>query len=98
MSSFLFRAELDPTKLDLRDEVRPDHLAYQASLQNLAGGPLFGPDGTPTGSMTIFEAASVDDARARVLADPYMAAGVIASWTLDHVDLKVWTSGPTDSA
>ncbi len=97
MPTFLYRAELDPSKLDLREAIRPDHLAYQAELGNLAGGPLLGEDGAPSGSMIVFEAESFDAARDRVRSDPYTTAGVFSSWTLDRLDVKVWatTAGET---
>ena len=97
MPAFLFRAEIDPSKLDVRDATRPEHLAYQAGFVTVVGGPMTDVQGSPTGSVIVFEAASMDEARRRILEDPYMKAGVFAAWTLDGLEIRVWSS-PTGAS
>ena len=76
-----------PGSLDLRQKVRPDHLAYLESLGSAmkAAGPFTGDDGKPTGSLVVIEA--VDRAGVEVIAanDPYAKAGLFAS-----VDIRPW--------
>ena len=76
-----------PNSVDLRMQVRPDHLKYLESLGNAlkAAGPFTTDEGSPTGSLVIIEAA--DGAAAKVMAenDPYAKAGLFAS-----VEIKPW--------
>ena len=76
-----------PNSLDLRLNVRPDHLAYLESLGVAlkAAGPFTTDEGQPTGSLVIIDAADRKAAEAIAAADPYAKAGLFAS-----VDIKAW--------
>jgi uncharacterized protein YciI len=77
--------------LERRMKVRPEHLAYLESLGDKirAAGPFLSEDGKePRGSVIIFEAASLEDARATAAADPYAKADVFA-----QVEIVPWRQG-----
>jgi uncharacterized protein len=76
-----------PNSLDLRMKVRPDHLAYLEGLGTAvkAAGPFTTDEGSPTGTLAIFEAADREAVEAMAAADPYAKAGLFAS-----VDIKAW--------
>ena len=73
--------------LALRMSVRPDHLAYLASLGTKlkAAGPFLDEAGNPNGSLVIVEAADRNEAEKMAAADPYAIAGLFAA-----VDIKPW--------
>jgi uncharacterized protein len=76
-----------PGHLNLRLETRPTHLEYLEGL-NAKGklkmaGPVLDGDAKPCGTIAIYEAASLDEAKALVDADPYTKAGLFES-----VDIK----------
>jgi len=77
----------NPNSLDLRMQVRPEHLTYLESLGSAlkAAGPFTSDEGSPIGSLVIIEAA--DRAAAEVMAanDPYAKAGLFAA-----VEIKPW--------
>ena len=64
---------------------RPAHREYLGTL--LASGQLLlaGPFTDDSGALFVYEAESLDAARALVAADPFAQAGVFA-----HCDLKPW--------
>ena len=78
-----------PGALQARMAAREAHLAHihaQGDKVRL-GGPFLGEDGQMAGSMIIFEADSLDEARAFHDADPYKLAGIfetaqITPWRL----------------
>ena len=76
-----------PNSLDLRLQVRPDHVKYLESLGTSlkTAGPFITDEGSPNGSLVVIEAA--DRAAAKVIAenDPYAKAGLFAS-----VDIRAW--------
>ena len=76
-----------PNSLDLRLQVRPDHVKYLESLGTslMTAGPFITDEGSPNGSLVVIEAA--DRAAAKVIAenDPYAKAGLFAS-----VDIRAW--------
>jgi uncharacterized protein YciI len=76
-----------PNSIDLRLQVRPDHLAFLDKLgENMkAAGPFVDDDGKPTGSLVIINADDLASAKAIAKADPYAIAGLFAS-----VDIKPW--------
>ncbi len=76
-----------PNSLDLRMKVRPDHLAYLASLgaKMKTAGPFLDDAGSPNGSLVIIEAADRSEAEKMAAADPYAIAGLFAS-----VEIKTW--------
>lgn len=65
-------------QLDLREQKRPDHIAYRKSFGPAMplAGPLLDESGSPLGSVVILEASDPDAAEAAARADPYIAAGV----------------------
>ncbi len=76
-----------PGSLDLRLNVRSDHLAYLSSLNSKlkAAGPFLDEAGNPCGSLVIIEAANRVEAEAMAAQDPYAIAGLFAS-----VEIKPW--------
>jgi uncharacterized protein YciI len=75
-----------PRGPELRKLHRPAHLA---GIDRLAAdgrihhaGPLLDEAGAPIGSLILFEAASLADAREVAGRDPYVTEGVFASWQL----------------
>lgn len=75
---FVLVAHDRPDSLALRKQVRPDHLAYLESIKRniLFGGPMIGPEGNPSGSMIVFEAADRATVDALIENDPYSKAGL----------------------
>jgi len=73
-----------PAGAALRKELRPAHLegleALDAEGRIRHGGPLIGDDGQPRGSVVIFEAADLAEARAVAERDPYVQRGVFARY------------------
>ena len=90
MPTFLFRATIDPEQRELRNVLRGAHLAYQATFDNLAGGPLTDDDGNVTGTIIIFDAVDRAAAEARILADPFVERRVVGEWTLDVFNPIDW--------
>ena len=73
-----------PRALELRKIHRPAHLAAIEKL-HAAGrvrfaGPLLDEFQSPTGSLVIFEAESLNRARAIAAGDPYVTEGIFDSW------------------
>src|SRR5690606_30828200 len=71
-----------PGHLQLRLDTRPTHLEFLKAL-NAEGriafaGPLVGPDGNPNGSLVVFIAESVEEAKEIAARDPYAQAGLFA--------------------
>ncbi len=90
MPTYLYRASIDPEQRELRNVLRGAHLAYQATFENLVGGPLMDDDGDVTGTMIIFEAADREAAEARILADPFVERRVVGEWSLDVFNPVDW--------
>ena len=76
-----------PNSVDLRMQVRPDHLKYLESLGTAlkAAGPFTTDEGSPTGSLVIIEVADRAAAQAMAENDPYARAGLFAS-----VEIRPW--------
>lgn len=91
MPTYIYRGTIDASRREERERLRAEHLAYQATLTDLAGGPLTDEDGNATGSLIIFEASDRAAAEARIAADPFVVHGVVGEWTLDVFD-AVWLS------
>jgi uncharacterized protein YciI len=82
MPLFAFIGHDGPGGPDGRKRHRPAHLAGIEKL-DAAGrvrhaGPLLDESGAPIGSLVLFEAASLDEARAVAAADPYVVQGIFA--------------------
>ena len=76
-----------PNSLDLRLQVRPDHVAYLEALgaDMKAAGPFVDDDGKPTGSLVIINAENKTAAQKIASKDPYAVAGLFSS-----VEIKPW--------
>lgn len=84
MPLFVIVGRDGPDALAKRPDVRPRHLEHLRPLSRagrvVVAGPLLADDGkTPRGSMTVLEAASLEEARALAARDPYVVEGVFAS-------------------
>jgi len=69
----------------IRAATRPAHVEYLNSLGKalVLGGPYLGEDGaTPTGSLLLVEASDKAAAEAIAAKDPYAAAGLFATVTI----------------
>ena len=80
MPLFVFIGHDGPRGSELRPELRPDHLAGLEGLETLGrirhAGPMLDEAGQPMGSVILFEAESLEEARAIAAADPYVTRGV----------------------
>jgi uncharacterized protein YciI len=84
MPLFVLIGHDGPRGSELRAVHRPAHLA---GLQPLAragrirhAGPILGDDGAPLGSVILFEAESLSEARAIGARDPYVTEGIFARY------------------
>jgi uncharacterized protein len=70
-----------PGALEARMAAREAHLAHIAAqgAKVRLGGPFLGEDGQMAGSMIIFEAETLEEAKAFHAADPYKLAGIFES-------------------
>ncbi len=84
MPVFVMIGRDGPEALERRPGIRPRHLAHLEPLSRqgriLFAGPLFQDDGrTPRGSVVVFTADTLEEARAIAARDPYVTGGVFAS-------------------
>ncbi|MFQ5417293.1 MAG: YciI family protein [Gaiellales bacterium] len=86
MPFFAFIGYDGPRGGELRPEHRPAHIE---GLKGLAAadrirhaGPLIGEEGTPIGSLIVFEADDLEAARAIAEGDPYVTRGIFDRWEL----------------
>jgi hypothetical protein len=81
---FAFTGHDGPRGRELRWTHRPAHLArwqpLDAAGRVLHGGPLLDDEGQPIGSLLIFEAPSLAEARAFAAGDPYVVEGIFERW------------------
>ncbi|MEQ5828177.1 YciI family protein [Sulfitobacter sp. W002] len=71
--------------LPIRQENRPDHLAYLKSSDAVAqAGPLLNAEGGMIGSLIILDVADMAAAEDWAANDPYAKAGLFQSVTLTH--------------
>lgn len=84
MPWFAFIGHDGPEGATRRSQHRPAHLAGLEALESDGrirhAGPLIGDDGMPLGSLILFEAADLDEARAIAARDPYVTEGVFARY------------------
>lgn len=70
--------------LELRKLHRDAHLANLKPLADAGrvvyAGPIFDEAAQPCGSVVVFDAESLDAARAFAAGDPYVVHGIFASW------------------
>ncbi len=80
MPWFLFIGHDGPRGAELRKLHRPAHLAGLEELERAGrlrhAGPILGDDGAPLGSVILFEAPSLAEARALAGRDPYVTEAV----------------------
>jgi uncharacterized protein YciI len=73
-----------PRGLELRKVHRTAHLAGLEPLANAGrirhAGPMLGDDGAPVGSVVVFEAESLAEAKAIAARDPYVTHGIFARY------------------
>lgn len=85
-----------PRGVALRKTARPAHLEHWKPLDAKGrvhfGGPLLDADGGPTGSLLVFEAESLDQARAQAERDPYVVQQVFGRYEL-HETRRVFPEG-----
>ena len=80
MPWFILIGHDGPRGCELRPLHRPAHLAGLEPLANEGrirhAGPMLGDDGAPLGSVVLFEAESLAEARAIAARDPYVIEGI----------------------
>ena len=88
MPLFAFIGHDGPRGAELRKQHRAAHLE---GLEGLAAagrirhaGPLLGDDGGPEGSVIVFEADSLAEARQLAASDPYVTKGIFERYTLNE--------------
>ena len=88
MPLYAFIGRDGPSGAALRKIHRPAHLAGIRRLAESGrvrfAGPLRDDAGAPVGSLVIFEAASLDEARQVGASDPYVVEGVFETWQVDE--------------
>ena len=96
MPLYAFIGRDGPRGLELRKLHRPAHLAgieaLAASGRIRFAGPLRDEGGNPVGSLVIYDADSIEDARAIGAADPYVTEGIFESWQV-HETVSVVDPG-----
>ncbi|MCE0742974.1 YciI family protein [Acetobacter sicerae] len=70
-----------PGQFETRSATRPDHLAFLKTYVDRIqfAGPMMGPDGKPSGSIVMLEAADKAEAEGFAAADPYAKVGLFES-------------------
>jgi uncharacterized protein YciI len=84
MPWFAFIGHDGPRGGELRKVHRPAHLAGLEQLERAGrirhAGPLLGDGGAPIGSLVLFEAADLAEARAIAARDVYVTEGIFARY------------------
>lgn len=82
MPLYVYRGRDGERAPSLRKRHRPEHLAHLEPLAAAGrirfAGPVLDADGRPRGSLVVFEAESLEAARALAESDPYHRHGVFA--------------------
>lgn len=84
-----------PGALQTRLDTRPVHLEHLNSLGKklVFAGALLNADEKPEGSIVVFEAADLAEAEALAAADPFVPAGVFASYEVKRWRIAINNSG-----
>ena len=84
MSLFVIESIDKPESFDLRQSVRPTHLAYLDALGDavVLAGPFQDEQGRSVGSMVVVAAKTLADAEALAARDPYAEAGLFETVTV----------------
>jgi len=87
MPLFAMIARDRPGTGDKRAATRPVHMDHLTALGEklVLAGALMGPDGNPEGSLLVLEAASLEEATTRLMADPFVEEGIFGS-----IEVKPW--------
>lgn len=87
MPLFVMIAKDAPGTGDKRTATRPVHMDHLTAMGEklVFAGALMGADGNPEGSLLVFEADSLETAKATLLADPFVKEGIFGS-----VEVKPW--------
>lgn len=66
--------------LPIRQETRPAHLDYLSAMGDRLkfAGPFTDENDSPTGSLVVFEAGNLEDAKRIAAEDPYAQAGLFS--------------------
>jgi uncharacterized protein YciI len=101
MPVFAFLGWDGPRGAELRPRHRPAHLA---GLERLAAagrirhaGPLLDAAGRPLGSLVLFEAASLEEARALCARDPYVVEGIFERHAVHETPVVLPLPSPRSS-
>ena len=92
---FAMIAKDAPDALQKRLDTRPVHLDHLKSLGKklVFAGALLDADEQPEGSIVVFEAETLAEAQAMADADPFVAAGVFASYEVKRWRIAINTTG-----
>lgn len=84
-----------PGALQKRLDTRPVHLEHLNSLGRklVFAGALLNAEEQPEGSIVVFEAESLDEAEKLAAADPFVPAGVFASYEVKRWRIAINNSG-----
>ena len=84
-----------PGALQTRIDTRPVHLDHLNSLGKklVFAGALLNAEEKPEGSIVVFEAESLEEAEQMAAADPFVAAGVFASYEVKRWRIAINTTG-----
>lgn len=84
-----------PGALQTRLDTRPVHLDHLNGLGKklVFAGALLDADEQPEGSIVVFEAESLEEAQKMADADPFVAAGVFASYEVKRWRIAINNSG-----
>ena len=84
-----------PDALQKRLDTRPVHLAHLNSLGKklVFAGALLNAEEQPEGSIVVFQAETLEEAQAMADADPFVAAGVFASYEVKRWRVAINTTG-----
>jgi uncharacterized protein YciI len=92
---FAMIAKDAPGALDTRLATRPVHLEHLNSLGKklVFAGALLDDEDKPEGSIVIFDAENLEEAKALAAADPFVPAGVFASYEVKRWRIAINNSG-----
>jgi uncharacterized protein YciI len=84
-----------PGALQARLDNRPVHLQHLESLgtQLVYAGALLNTEDQPEGSLVVFHAESLEEAEKIAAADPFVPAGVFASYEVKRWRIAINTTG-----
>lgn len=91
---FAMIAKDAPGALQLRLDTRPVHLEHLNSLGKklVFAGALLDDEEKPEGSLVIFDAEDLEEAKKLAAADPFVAAGVFGSYEVKRWRVAVNTT------